>query len=1305
MLYFLLGSSSRQDRLPYSDIEFALVYQATDSVSQLRAYLYTLLSLLEFAVISLGETQNFHLGGEAGFHLDSSDHILSLEKHLIGTVEELYQYHVESTLFQCPGSLVLAGDLGEEGKGQMLYALLTPLLINHEWGGEALFLSFKQKVECLLSRPVDAWTQETLKIAYEKEKLIRDPLHKVDLPLSQSKKSTQLIAGGPTTQRLSALLADEEETPTLKHLDFELFNDPTASLTYRQLIALYSWADVLRKAEKSFQESQKTGSVNIKEVCHKPLVYLALNLQLFLGSKALHAVDMFEAAFEADILPFGVKELFQQMLRYTIALRSGWHLNKSKQEEEGLFSQMSLEERLTIDIITSVMHRPLRVAMESLFTSQDLSQYAWKIALREAFGKVWIHYSKERLGWQQRLPTHPLLTCLKDFPGPEGTRPSIDQWLAQKSLQLNTLCCSMQDAQFREKIYRKQPTINIERVQDRQRFLFRLHPAAVDQLIQAGYLNIIGQLQFSETQVSKEKGRHLVMPVTLPATKETVEFTVYIKVYPEMPALELAVTELSLLLIGPSLPWTELVRLTSAGQSYPVLFSQGISGPLLSDALQSANTSFTLAPQAYSQRVLLSLLLNQEDAKPSNLIAQSSTHSPNMIELISIDNDRSFYPGLVLDESKKQLIPQVKDITFCFNEMQHPIDLKVREAFLALDAYGVLSSWLMLAQGMSYNLSVLFTDKEIKTYFPKSGMAQSVANIGRFFYQISVPEESILSLMLREGIVETLYTKITRLQNYLRRYPNVTHLELFKVAEPYLSSYYERLLLRSESASKRFYRGFGVLYDMTANITENILEKLPLELPTKTTTFQTLETQQGKAITLQDLIKRKHLKESLSELEYIHKAQIKWCSILKGFETTLGGKNGITQFEQALSLFKKLTSELQAKIINHLDFSKVLGGIKTQEQIACQKKIINAMIKPKQIYPVLCFRYCDVLTDQIFEALLQSSSEIQSLSLVRCSVLSSGIIKLINYYVPGLKRLVLQELNWQELSIIPSISSQISFFQPQKKEQHTWSALEVFVIRNCSQLQSFHLSLKELKRLVVTRCDAIVDLRLDCPSLTHPIPHSLAALQSSLIKVDNPPNFTSREKHKYFHTVMFTTVYSSPVEHLKALSRRLEIDFSHQINHGVLGVGLITFAALDTNQEAHKIRMFLMSDIERSASISRMYFRNSDAIIGVYNIDAFGAHFDNSHVVTDHIRAYMQNFPNKPVILLGGGDMSSEYYSDSFFDVIKDTLSSSSPVYSLIIDSRVSRRWLLDIICEHSQQLEDEEQFIYKKTNWKQVNH
>ena len=411
------------------------------------------------------------------------------------------------------------------------------------------------------------------------------------------------------------------------------------------------------------------------------------------------------------------------------------------------------------------------------------------------------------------------------------------------------------------------------------------------------------------------------------------------------------------------------------------------------------------------------------------------------------------------------------------------IDLKVREAFLALDAYGLLSFWLMLAQRISHNLSALFTDKEIKTYFPKSGIAQSVASVGRFFTHISVPEESILSLMLREGIVETLYTKIIRLQNYLRRYPNATHLELFKVTEPYLSSYYEKLLLRSESAYKRFYRGFGELYDTTANITEEMLEKFPLELPTKTTTFQTLETQQGKAITLQDLIKRKHLKESLSELESIHKAQIKWYSILKGFETTLGGKEGITQFEQALSLFKKLTSELQAKIINHLDFSRVLGGIKTKEQMACQEKILDAIIKPKQAFPVLCFRYCDALTDQKLEALLRSSSEIHSLSLVGCSALSHKAIKLMSDYLPTLTRLVLRELNWQELSMSTSSSSQISFFQSDNKEQHAWSALEVLVVHNCSQLRSCRFSLKHLKHLVVTRCDSIIETHLDCPSI------------------------------------------------------------------------------------------------------------------------------------------------------------------------------------------------------------------------------
>src|SRR5262249_3956716 len=57
----LLGSSSRNDRLPYSDIELALMYEANkDQDSRMRGYLYILLSLLELSIIRLGETQDFN---------------------------------------------------------------------------------------------------------------------------------------------------------------------------------------------------------------------------------------------------------------------------------------------------------------------------------------------------------------------------------------------------------------------------------------------------------------------------------------------------------------------------------------------------------------------------------------------------------------------------------------------------------------------------------------------------------------------------------------------------------------------------------------------------------------------------------------------------------------------------------------------------------------------------------------------------------------------------------------------------------------------------------------------------------------------------------------------------------------------------------------------------------------------------------------------------------------------------------------------------------------------------------------------
>jgi hypothetical protein len=81
-----------------------------------------------------------------------------------------------------------------------------------------------------------------------------------------------------------------------------------------------------------------------------------------------------------------------------------------------------------------------------------------------------------------------------------------------------------------------------------------------------------------------------------------------------------------------------------------------------------------------SKRVLVGLILNQEDGKDSNFILKpinalsragalltgTATESgESSFELVSVDNDRSFYPSL-LKNGAGEIFPQVKDISFLF---------------------------------------------------------------------------------------------------------------------------------------------------------------------------------------------------------------------------------------------------------------------------------------------------------------------------------------------------------------------------------------------------------------------------------------------------------------------------------------------------------------------------------------------------------------------------------------------------------------------------------------------------------------
>jgi hypothetical protein len=193
-----------------------------------------------------------------------------------------------------------------------------------------------------------------------------------------------------------------------------------------------------------------------------------------------------------------------------------------------------------------------------------------------------------------------------------------------------------------------------------------------------------GNFDFSETQISKERGRHLVMSVEITVEENREPVLVFLKIFPDMPMMDIAATELATLLVGPQLPWVELVRIHDASKTFPAIFCEGIKGEIITykdfDPSQIARPAKKLDLEGYSNRVIVGLMLNQEDGKNSNFILKQRNKilEPNRrravtnescYELVSVDNDRSFYSSMTVNDVG-DIVPQVKDISFLFNEIR-----------------------------------------------------------------------------------------------------------------------------------------------------------------------------------------------------------------------------------------------------------------------------------------------------------------------------------------------------------------------------------------------------------------------------------------------------------------------------------------------------------------------------------------------------------------------------------------------------------------------------------------------------------
>jgi Putative nucleotidyltransferase DUF294 len=308
-----LGSTSREDRMPYSDIELALLHSAPeDDIKrvQIDAYISTLLRLLELSIICLNESplMNVENDSREGFRIDSSTHILA-DPDLRGTPEDVFTKKIVNILRTDPDQLI---------DNASFYSLLQATLVNNNSSAKDLFIAYQQKVSNFLMNKLSP---------EDVQKLWNKRLQRVNL-----------------------------------NLDYPI--------TYRQAIAFFCLSDVLEKSQE-----QSAQEINIKKTYYKPLVYFCLSLKIYYNLPDKHPEEILQTCLAKKLLSEGFCKLFKEALDFVLTLRIHLHLTARRQKEIVEMGDLSLpkDKRLKLETIYEGIIKPLHDAVQAYLMNNSLA--------------------------------------------------------------------------------------------------------------------------------------------------------------------------------------------------------------------------------------------------------------------------------------------------------------------------------------------------------------------------------------------------------------------------------------------------------------------------------------------------------------------------------------------------------------------------------------------------------------------------------------------------------------------------------------------------------------------------------------------------------------------------------------------------------------------------------------------------------------------------------------------------------------------------------------------------------------------
>jgi ankyrin repeat protein len=303
--------------------------------------------------------------------------------------------------------------------------------------------------------------------------------------------------------------------------------------------------------------------------------------------------------------------------------------------------------------------------------------------------------------------------------------------------------------------------------------------------VPARCLKEAAQIFFTETAAQTRNDSNAVSGTSLVKSFKDIHF----KRDPHAPGVEFMVSTLASLLLGHGITPSEFIKVKDQQEnlSWAYLASKTVFGVELGHIIREYPDYLRLIyPGNFSAMAFLSFLIDPQDGKPDNYMAElhyNENKQLQAIQIIGIDNDIAFGPPQICLHSSGPFHDQpfvtVKNVLYFFPQMQKPISPAFRQHFLKLNPAMLVLEWLQALDHQNNYFQQLL-DEGIFTQEEFQG-----GKINRRGFR--------LPIRLRSQTVTCLYQKLVKLQQYLKEYPEATHCALFEYLEPDVCHYYQAI--------------------------------------------------------------------------------------------------------------------------------------------------------------------------------------------------------------------------------------------------------------------------------------------------------------------------------------------------------------------------------------------------------------------------------------------------------------------------------------------------------------------------------